>query len=637
MAGVLPTNPPRPRTSPPLWRRLTAGLARYGPAFAVQALLFYLVLVIAQIIATGRTGSVRQLELGLLLVVGALGAAEAHLRLYRRVWAVAGLADAIALALAVIEATVLVTLANILIPAFTRPFPSAIPVLASPIVLSFIATFRFLPRLTQKRTVAENRLLVVIPDSTAYETVKSLIQSRSAMWSVIGIVSGTHLDARQTIMGIPVLGDTRNLEHWIRVTNSDGVAFVHGEVGQPDFRRLVAACVRLEKPVFVIPSPNELFRSPGDSRLRQLSADDLITQPISELKLENAIDAIAGKTVLVTGAAGSVGSEICRTLATLKPSRIVLVDNNESGLFDLAAQLRATIPAVDLREALVSITDRDLLLTVFTDERPEIVFHAAAYKHVPMLESHPEQAFLVNVVGTENTIWCAEAASTRDFVLISTDKAASTESVMGCTKRLCELLVLSHGGFMKCRAVRFGNVVGSRGSVIPTFERQIQQGGPVTITHPEMTRYMMTSRQAAALVIGTVLLEPGNLYMLDMGEQIKILDIANALIRARGLRPGKDIDVVFTGVRHGERLAEDLLGPGEGWRSTAHPLIREVVTPLPTRLEDLEWTINRLAELAKERRSSDLVRGLRQSIWSSPIPDVAEPGANLPTSSRQPN
>ena len=280
---------------------------------------------------------------------------------------------------------------------------------------------------------------------------------------------------------------------------------------------------------------------------------------------------------------------------------------------------------MDLREALVSITERDALLNVFVDERPELIFHAAAYKHVPMLESHPEQAVSVNVTGTRNLLTCAEAVSATQFVLISTDKAASTQSVMGCTKRLCELMVLSHQGTMGCRAVRFGNVVGSRGSVMPIFERQIQRGGPITITDPEMTRYMMTSRQAASLVISTVSLPAGRLYMLDMGEPVKILDMANALIRARGLRPGKDIEIVFTGRRHGERLSEDLLGPGESWRSTANSSVREIVTPAPDKPEDLDWTVNRLTGLAREQRISELTRALKQSVWPRQAPPIDEP------------
>jgi FlaA1/EpsC-like NDP-sugar epimerase len=581
-------------------------------------------LVLGEIIATGRTGGRIQLELGLVIAVLAMGLAEATFRLYRRVWAVAGLSDAIALALAVIEACALVTLAEALIPPVWRPFPIAIPLLVAPIVLSAIGGFRLLPRLLLRRSIAENRLLVVVPDSSAYGTVKSLVQNSSALWSPIAIVTVQPVDARQTVMGIPVVGDTRELAHWIHVTHADGIAFVPGAMAQSDFRRLLSVCLKLEKPVFIIPTAQEWLRSAGGSRIRMLTADDVVALTPQELDLASAAESIADHTVLVTGAAGSIGSELCRILVTLKPRRIVLVDNNESGLFDTAGQLRA-MSNVDLREALVSVTDRELLLTVFADERPDFVFHAAAYKHVPMLESHPEQAVLVNIIGTRNVLACAEAASASQFVLISTDKAASTQSVMGCTKRLCELMVLSHRGAMQCRAVRFGNVVGSRGSVTPIFERQIERGGPITITDPEMTRYMMTSRQATSLVISTVCLPAHRLYMLDMGEPIKILDLANALIRSRGLRPGNDIEIVFTGARHGERLSEDLLGPGEGWRSTDHASIREVVTPMPEKTEDLEWTIHRLAELAKDQRTTELARALKQSVWAPAAPTVDEP------------
>jgi FlaA1/EpsC-like NDP-sugar epimerase len=612
---------------PSLLARVIIGTVRYGPAFIAQVVFFYFALVVGDILVTGRIGGRLQLGLGLLIVVVAMGLADATFRLYKRVWAVAGLSDAIALALAVIEACALMTLAEALLPPVWRPFPIAIPVLVAPIVLSVIGAFRLLPRLLLRRSIAENRLLVVVPDSSAYVTVKSLVQGSSALWSPIAIVTGRPIDARRTVFGIPVVGDTRNLAHWIQVTRADGVAFVPGDLAQADFRKLLSVCLKLEKPIFIIPTAEEWLNSAGSSRIRMLTADDIVASSSQELDLDSAATDIADRTVLVTGAAGSIGSELSKILVTLKPRRLVLVDNNESGLFDIAAQLRA-MSNVDLREALVSVTDRELLLTVFADERPDFVFHAAAYKHVPMLESHPEQAVWVNIIGTRNVLACAEAASAAQFVLISTDKAASTQSVMGCTKRLCELLVLSHRGAMQCRAVRFGNVVGSRGSVTPIFERQIERGGPITITDPEMTRYMMTSRQAASLVISTVNLPASRLYMLDMGEPVKILDLANALIRSRGLRPGKDIEIVFTGARHGERLSEDLLGPGEGWRSTTHASIREVVTPMPERGEDLEWTIQHLSELAKDQRSAELARALKQSVWARAIPTVEEPPAS---------
>jgi FlaA1/EpsC-like NDP-sugar epimerase len=238
----------------------------------------------------------------------------------------------------------------------------------------------------------------------------------------------------------------------------------------------------------------------------------------------------------------------------------------------------------------------------------------AAYKHVPMLEAHPEQAVLTNVVGARNVLYCADATRTESFVLISTDKAVARTSVMGCTKRLCELMVMAYQGPMKCWAVRFGNVVGSRGSVVPIFERQIQRGGPVTITHPEMTRFMMTIKEAASLVITTTsFAHPGHLYMLNMGEPIRILDLARALIRSRGLRPHEDIEIAFTGLRPGERMTEDLTADDEATRATEHPDVMEVISPTMTTGSELDFLVDKLHKLALEQRSTELIRLLRKA------------------------
>jgi FlaA1/EpsC-like NDP-sugar epimerase len=426
-----------------------------------------------------------------------------------------------------------------------------------------------------------------------------------------------------------VIGEAKDLAHWIYVTRADGVAFVLDDSDPDEFRKLLGIPLALERPVFIIPEAEDWFRPDGDSRLRQLSADDLVGRRQAEIDVEHGGEAIVDKTVLVTGAAGSIGSELCRILVTLRPRRMILVDNNESGLFDIAEELRH-MATVEVREALVSVTDLEPLLGVFSDERPDLVFHAAAYKHVPMLESHPVQAVMVNVIGTANTVRSAEAAGTRQFILVSTDKAATAHSVMGATKRLCEMIVLTHRGRMQGWAVRFGNVVGSRGSVIPTFERQIQRGGPVTITHPEATRYMMTIREAASLVVTTAgIARPGHLYMLDMGEPVRILDLAHALIRSRGLRPGQDIEVVFTGLRPGERMTEELLAADEGWRPSSHPSIREVISPVLRTREDLDWIIRRLQELAREQRTDELARALKLAV-TGPVPDTETEEPDLP-------
>jgi len=612
---------------------ILSGLKKYGLAFLLECAILYLALLAYQAIGYfGRFGPVQLVSLGLILVPVAMAIGELTFRLYRRVWVVAGLQDAIAIGLAVAEAAIIVAILNSLIPGDIRPYRLPVPLLAAPTAGAVIALFRLLPRLLSSAPRAGNRLLIVVFDEVGYGTVKALIQRPNPDWSPIGIVSAERGDLRKTVMGTPVVGHVDDLRHWIRVIRADGVAFVTTARHGPDLRRLFTICLEAKLPVFAIPGPDDWLRDENGSHLRRLSADDLVGRTPWELEVEHAGDQVTGRIVLVTGAAGSIGSELCRLLVRLRPARLVLVDNNESGLFDIGEELRAT-SSVDIRQALTSIVDREHLLKVFIEERPELVFHAAAYKHVPMLETHPEQAVLTNVVGTHNVLRCATEVGVARFVLVSTDKAVARHSVMGCTKRICELMVVAQSGAMACWAVRFGNVVGSRGSVVPTFERQIQQGGPVTITHPDVSRYLMTIREAVALIISTLrFASPQHLYMLDMGEPIRIMDLAHDLIRARGLRPGVDIEIVSTGLRPGERLHEDLLSPEEGSRPTAHPAINEVVSPMRATAEDLEWTIERLTTLAAGDRTDELVRVLKRSV----APQQAAAPTEEPTLRRSP-
>jgi FlaA1/EpsC-like NDP-sugar epimerase len=606
--------------------RLVRGSIRYGPLFGAEVCIFWLILMAVDSSGYGSASSSSEKPpfypvIALLFVALAMGAAEARFHLYRRVWSVAGLSDAFAVGLAVTEASLLVAIINLLIPDGYRPLRILAPALAAPAVVIGVGLLRLMPRLLASQRARGNRLLVVIPDATGYATVKALVQHPNPDWTPIAVVTTGRADTGQTLMGVPVIGDANNLRRFIRETEAQGVAFVEGAaMDRMEARRMYSECLAAHLPTFIVPAADAWFPRSGASRLRQLSADDMVGRDERAIDLTLTAAEIRDKVVLVTGAAGSIGSELSRLLATMEPRRLVLVDNNESGLFDVGEEVRAR-PGLDMREALVSIVDRDKLVALFADERPEIVFHAAAYKHVPMLESHPVQAVETNVVGTQNVLRCAHAAGVKRFILISTDKAATKHSVMGCTKRLCEQLVLAYRGPMVCWAVRFGNVVGSRGSVVPLFERQIEGGGPVTITHRDVSRYMMTIREAASLVlISLVTSKPGHLYMLDMGEPIKIYDLAQDLIRARGLRPDMDIKIVITGLRPGERLTEELLASEEGWRPTDHPSIREVVSPSIVREEDLAWIVERLARLAHEGKAEELVRALKTAVQGRATP-----------------
>ena len=597
--------------------------ARAGAVFLSEVLVFWLIVeaVNASDYGMGATEPYKEWfgPVALLMVALAMGVGERHFHLYRRAWSVASLNDAFAIGVAVLEATLLLTIENLLFPDGVRPLRVLAPVLAAPAVVIGIGLLRLLPRLRVARRHTGNRLLVVIPDVSGYASVKALLLHPNPDWTPIGIVTTGRADVGMTIMGVPVLGTAVNLRRWIRLTEAQGIAFVHnGTTDRLQLRSLYAECLAAQLPVFILPGAGEWFPNPRASRLRQLSADDLVGREERAIDLALAAVEVRGCTVLVTGAAGSIGSELCRLLAAMEPKRLVLLDTNESGLFDIVEELRVA-SRVEMREALVSIGDRDQLLAVFAEERPDVVFHAAAYKHVPMLETHPTQAVMTNVIGTHNTLRCADASGVKRFILISTDKAASRHSVMGCTKRLCEELILAYRGQMSCWAVRFGNVVGSRGSVVPLFERQIEHGGPVTITHRDVSRYMMTIREAASLVLSTLSsAKPSHLYMLDMGEPIRIYDLANDLIRSRGMRPDVDIKIVFTGLRPGERMTEDLLAPEEGWRPTDHPAIREVISPLATGADDLAWTVERLERLAHENRGDEMVRALKSAVYARP-------------------
>jgi len=621
-------------------RRLFRATVKYGPIFFVEVGVFWLILKAVDASGYGHPSATFAAAwyplISFVIVALAMGAGEARFHLYRRVWSVAGLADAFAVGLAVVEASLLVTLINLVFPDGYRPFRVLAPILAAPAVVIAIGLVRLLPRLLTSARPTGNRLLIVIPDATGYATVKTLLAHPNPDWVPVAVVTTGPADVGRTLLGIPVLGSADNLKHWMKVSVAQGVAFVHTATSDREReRQLYAQCLAAQMPVFVVPAADEWFPRATGSRLRQLSADDLVRRDQREIDLGLAAAEVRDRSVLVTGAAGSIGSELCRLIASMSPRRLVLVDINESGLFELAEELRV-VASVDLREALVSIVDRQLMRNLFAEERPDIVFHAAAYKHVPMLEAHPVQAVMTNVVGTWNTLRCADAAGAKQFVLISTDKAASKHSVMGCTKRLCEQIVLAYRGPMHAWAVRFGNVVGSRGSVVPLFERQIELGGPVTLTHRDVSRFMMTIHEASALVLSTLVIgRPAHLYMLDMGEPIKIIDLAYDLIRSRGLRPDVDVEIVVTGLRPGERLTEELLGPDEAWRPTSHSAIREVVSPALGKDGDLAWTVERLETLASEGKSDELVRALKSAVQvpAQPAESIDE---KLPDSARRP-
>jgi FlaA1/EpsC-like NDP-sugar epimerase len=303
---------------------------------------------------------------------------------------------------------------------------------------------------------------------------------------------------------------------------------------------------------------------------------DLLGRPAVDLDTPELQRFLAGKRVMVTGAGGSIGSEICRQTMRFCPQRLLLVERAEGSLFEIDRELRHTWVGADIRPIVADVCDSRRIAQVFRDEAPHVVFHCAAHKHVPMMEANPGEAIKNNVFGTKVVADAAGACHIDAFVLVSTDKAVNPSSVMGATKRFAELYVQSlNGGHTRFLAVRFGNVLGSSGSVVPIFQRQIEAGGPVTVTHPEMMRYFMTIPEASQLVMQAGAIgKGGEIFVLDMGSPVRILDLARELIERNGLRAGDDIEIRFSGVRPGEKLHEELAGADERTRETMHPKIR---------------------------------------------------------------
>ena len=340
---------------------------------------------------------------------------------------------------------------------------------------------------------------------------------------------------------------------------------------------------------------------------RPFLADELLPRRAVQLDLETCTAALGGKRVLITGAAGSIGSELARQVLAVQPATLVVVDVNETGLYELEAELLARARDTKLRTLILDVTDASRVSRLFEQERPQAVFHAAAYKHVPLLETNPEQGFASNVLGTLVVCEAAARADVERVVVISTDKAVNPSSFMGLTKRVAELIVAAVGQSTPSTvlsAVRFGNVLGSRGSVIPTLLRQIDAGGPVTITHPEAQRFFMTISEAASLVLLTAALgRSGGVFVLDMGDALRIEELAERLVRLRGMRPGRDIRFEYVGLRPGEKLREELCGPGEALVPTDHPFVRRVESRAQI---DGRALIEQLRAVDEQRRLGDL-------------------------------
>jgi FlaA1/EpsC-like NDP-sugar epimerase len=445
----------------------------------------------------------------------------------------------------------------------------------------------------------------------------------------VGFLDDDNGKIGSTVRGIPVLGTIDELPKIAARLGVKQVIVTIADLEPKALRRIVERCEKERLKAKILPGLYQLIEGQaGLGRLRDVSIEDLLGRDAVKLDLELIGAFLTGKRVLITGAGGSIGSELCRQVAAFSPETLTLVERSEFALFTIHQELLKRFPNVPMIPRICDIGDLSRLDTVFAEDRPQVVFHAAAHKHVPMMEYNPGEAIKNNVFGTKAVADAADRHGAEAFVMISTDKAVNPTSIMGATKRVAEMYVqaLSARSRTKYVAVRFGNVLGSTGSVIPTFKAQIAAGGPVTVTHPEMVRYFMTIPEASQLVMQAAAMGTGGeIFVLDMGEPVKIVDLAHDLIRLSGLVPGVDVQIEFTGMRPGEKLFEELGFDAERMSKTAHPKIFiGRLAPMP--LGAIEGSLSHLREFTSST-SAKAVRDALRVVVTEMLPDEAEPMA----------
>jgi FlaA1/EpsC-like NDP-sugar epimerase len=453
------------------------------------------------------------------------------------------------------------------------------------------------------KTSSDKRILIVGAGEAGRMVAAEIARHRELGFEPVGFLDDAARLAAKKVARLPVLGGTAQLEKVVRSRNVDEVIIAVPTAPGSFIRRMVKQCHDAGVACKIVPGVMEIIK--GDVRIeqiREVRVEDLMGRETVDFDFGSARDVLSDRVVLVTGGGGSIGSELCRQIARVEPKELVLLGRGENRIFDVEEELRAAHPGLALRTYITDLRDRDRTLRIIAECAPDVVYHAAAHKHVHYMERDPAEAVLNNVGGSVHLIEAAEEHGASRFVFISTDKAANPRGVMGATKRLVELYLRSRSAQSRCRfmTVRFGNVIGSTGSVVPLFLRQIRRGGPITVSDPRTTRFFMTVREAALLVIrASVLGTGGEIFILDMGEPVNILEMARDIILLAGYEPETEIPIVITGLREGEKLTEDLVASDERLTPIGEEKIMraEPTTAVPA---DLEAGIDALIGAARE-------------------------------------
>jgi len=463
----------------------------------------------------------------------------------------------------------------------------------------------------------EKRVMIIGAGDAGAMVIKELKNHTQLNSKPVAIIDDDSKKEGQRINGVPVLGQRLDIASVAYKMSIDEIIIAIPSASKKEIREIMDECKRTRCKLKILPGMFELIDGKVSIKeIRDVQIEDLLGRDEINLNTEEISDYIRDKRILVTGGGGSIGSELCRQIAKFSPSELSILDIYENNVYDLQNELKRKYPDLNLKVIIASIRDKARLDEVMKDIRPDVVFHAAAHKHVPLMEDNPKEAIKNNVFGTLNTAQAADKYGVKRFVMISTDKAVNPTNIMGATKRICEMIIQSIDKHSSTEfvAVRFGNVLGSNGSVIPLFKKQIIEGGPVTVTHPDIIRYFMTIPEAAQLVIQAgAMAKGGEIFILDMGEPVKIMDLARDLIRLSGFEPDVDIPINITGLRPGEKLFEELLLDEEGIQSTEHKKIF-IGQPIFTDYKLLLKSLRTLNDLVVDCKNDELRDYIKQMV-----------------------
>ncbi len=484
-------------------------------------------------------------------------------------------------------------------------------------------------RSSPPRSGKSRRALVIGAGDAGALVVRELQKSSQLNVTPAGFLDDDPTKQNQEIHGVPVIGFIRDLGAVLDTQPIDEVVFAIPSAPGHTVRLVNDVCRERGIPSRTMPGIYELIGGRVSvSRLREVDITDLLRRQPTHVNESMIGEVLTGQRVLVTGAGGSIGQELSRQIARWSPAELIVLGHGENSIFETVLELRDAFPGLHLLPVIADVKDRIRIPDILTRHGVQVVFHAAAHKHVPLMQANVAEAVLNNIFGTQNVVEAALQADVTRLVLLSTDKAVSPASVYGATKRMAEMIVLDAARRTGAvySVVRFGNVLGSRGSVIPLFKRQIAAGGPVQITHPDMERYFMTIPEAVHLVLQAASMgKGGEAFVLDMGDQVRIVDLAADLIRLSGLEPGRDIEIEFTGIRPGEKLSEQLWEGGKSYEKTAHPDIVRSATEEAVVGGDLAATLRRLAELTEQGDAAAIIGVLQAAIPGAVISEAPAP------------